>query len=195
MHSARPFFWNFRMEFRVTKKTQKQPSDAKNERTISRFCDSKEKKDPVRSVYLQTVSIFHERELLSDLSSPAQIIYLVQTFDLEMANGGIHQFFCNSSGNFALETTQALRTLNAFGSCDILQRGIGFLALDELSLKNRVARYETIEQKQLEANFAKLDDEFEASVFVLPEQPREPENLWFKCLDWIEMNSEAYVHS
>ena len=45
------------------------------------------------------------------LSHPQQVVYLAHTFDYEVCNGGITQFFGNSSGDHVVETLEALREL------------------------------------------------------------------------------------
>jgi hypothetical protein len=46
------------------------------------------------------------------LTTPQRVVYFGFVFDAEVCNGGIMQFFGNSSGDHAVETLEALRVLN-----------------------------------------------------------------------------------
>ncbi|MBA3991940.1 MAG: hypothetical protein C0469_00335 [Cyanobacteria bacterium DS2.3.42] len=160
-----------------------------------RFSQYLELEDPVRNLYLQCNEVFSERESLSDLSDEACLIYLALVFDLEMRNGGISQFFFNSSGKHSNETLLALRKLDAKISASILEEGLGLLGLQPDDVKSRTKRYETIESKGLDANFERLDLKFYNNVYALQEASREPENLWFLCHDVIERNPEQSIRA
>jgi len=58
------------------------------------------------------------------LSAAARVIYYVGCFDGELVNGGMSQFFSNSSGNHAHETLQALRAIGAALSSSLLEKAL-----------------------------------------------------------------------
>ena len=51
-------------------------------------------------------------------------IYVVDYFNAEMLNGGVHQFFFNSSGGYAPDVAVALRELGLTTHADVIERGI-----------------------------------------------------------------------
>lgn len=54
-----------------------------------------------------------EDEELDQLSGPRKTVYILSTFDGEIQNGGLCQFFVNSSGTFAPYVAEALATVGA----------------------------------------------------------------------------------
>ena len=55
-------------------------------------------------------------------------LYLLDLFNGEMLNGGVHQFFSNSSGDLALEVVVALREANLPKHADAVQKGVDMFA-------------------------------------------------------------------
>src|SRR5262249_20633352 len=65
------------------------------------------------------------------LTGPQRVVYCGSQFDAEVCNGGIMQFFGNSSGDHAVETLEALRVLNhaeSYGALDNAMNLVGPLA-------------------------------------------------------------------
>jgi hypothetical protein len=58
------------------------------------------------------------------LPKPLKEIFVVDSFNAEMLNGGVHQYFFNSSGKYAPDAVLALRDLGLNGLADAVQRGI-----------------------------------------------------------------------
>jgi hypothetical protein len=54
--------------------------------------------------------------------SPEEVVELVHWLDLEVDNGGLHQFFNNSAGDKTTDTIAALEAIGAFQTANILQR-------------------------------------------------------------------------
>jgi Domain of unknown function (DUF4375) len=75
----------------------------------------------VRRVYPDHSGTSH----VDELAAPAKVIYLANIFDGEVINGGVTQFFSNSSGDFAHQSLHALLELGAVVAADILRRGMG----------------------------------------------------------------------
>lgn len=61
------------------------------------------------------------------LTAPQRVVYCAYLFDAEVRNGGISQFFGNSSGRYAGETLEALRVLNHAEAYDALNSAIQLL--------------------------------------------------------------------
>jgi len=63
-------------------------------------------------------------ENMEKLTEAQKVFYLNQNFEREMNNGGFHQYFYNSSGNYAHETFDALKKISADKTASILQSSI-----------------------------------------------------------------------
>lgn len=71
-------------------------------------------------------------------------IYVVDYFNAEMLNGGVHQFFFNSSGRYAPDVVASLREIELTTHADVVQRGIDMFGKP----------YPTDTQKRRVLNFA-----------------------------------------
>jgi hypothetical protein len=61
---------------------------------------------------------------LASLGPRERVVYLVWCFAGEVNNGGLAQFFFNSSGEYATETVDALRQVGCSVSARLLERAI-----------------------------------------------------------------------
>ena len=50
--------------------------------------------------------------------------YCLHQLEAEVNNGGFHQFFSNSSGEYVRETIKALTDVGAAKTCDLLKRAV-----------------------------------------------------------------------
>ena len=64
-------------------------------------------------------------EAMERLSDAEKTFYIIWGLEVEVNNGGFSQFFYNTSGNFANETADALRTVGADKTVEIYLRAIG----------------------------------------------------------------------
>lgn len=78
-------------------------------------------------------------ENVEKLTSEEIVIYLCQTFENELNNGGFSQFFYNSSGNFANETLAALQNIGAFQTAAIMGKVVRIFPYSKIP-KDRVER-------------------------------------------------------
>ena len=68
--------------------------------------------------------------LLSDKSEFARlkpgvrVAYCLHRLEAEVNNGGFHQFFSNSTGEYVRETIQALADIGASKTCNLLKRAV-----------------------------------------------------------------------
>lgn len=68
--------------------------------------------------------LFKKSNYLEDFDKLNQFeknILLVEYLEMEVNNGGFHQFYLNSSGNYSLETEQALKDIGAIKTLKILE--------------------------------------------------------------------------
>jgi Domain of unknown function (DUF4375) len=63
-------------------------------------------------------------EELDDWPEPYRLLCLLEMFYLEVMNGGIHQFFSNSSGDWAPDVVEALEAVSLPNHAKALQQGI-----------------------------------------------------------------------
>jgi hypothetical protein len=61
-----------------------------------------------------------ERVGFASLSGPEQIIGCLTELEMEVNNGGFHQYYWNSPGDHARETVEALRTLRAHNTAELV---------------------------------------------------------------------------
>ncbi len=59
---------------------------------------------------------------MDKLTEPQKLFYLNQNLEREVNNGGFHQYFINSSGDYSHETIQSLKSIGATTTALILQR-------------------------------------------------------------------------
>lgn len=62
-------------------------------------------------------------DLLNELNGIERVFYLCQTFEMEMTNGGINEFYYRTSSNYANETVEALLEIGAKHTALILDKG------------------------------------------------------------------------
>ena len=63
-------------------------------------------------------------EALAELPKGLRYCWFITDINYQVLNGGFNQFFSNSSGQYALETLEALRTVGAKEAARILKRAI-----------------------------------------------------------------------
>jgi len=82
--------------------------------------------EPVAALWPDLVdAVYHASPRHADmdhLSKPAQVLFNTGWFAGEVINGGISQFFSNSSGNRAHETLASLRTIGAVLCVQLLEK-------------------------------------------------------------------------
>jgi len=100
-------------------------------------------------------------EEMNKLTEPQKQFYLNQCLEREINNGGFNLYFFNSSGNFAHQTVQSLRTIGANKTADILQNAIDQFP-DKKVPQDRTERQEILEQIQETADhiWEELDQKF-----------------------------------
>ena len=90
----------------------------------------------------------------------SEIVRLIQDLEAEVNNGGLDQFFYNSSGDDTAETIQALEAIGAAAMADILRRAAAKFP-GKMPPKDRYKRQEVLLQISPEGEaFEELDGEF-----------------------------------
>lgn len=75
-----------------------------------------------------------------NLPLPERLTYVVVVFHNQVFNGGLHQYFFNSYGQFAFETINCLQLINAFPQAAILNTAIEHLKLKEPNSERLIAK-------------------------------------------------------
>ena len=100
-------------------------------------------------------------DALNKLTEPQKHFFYNQCLEREINNGGLNQYFINSSGGFAHQTVQSLITIGANKTADILQKAIDQFPNKKVP-KDRDERIELVEQIEETANdvWEELDGKF-----------------------------------
>ena len=84
--------------------------------------------------YLDLVDSFpDEATALSQISPERRVVYILSIFDMELQNGGLCQYFVNSSRTLAPYIDECLKTVGAEEHCNLL---IEFVANNQIDLYN-----------------------------------------------------------
>lgn len=100
-------------------------------------------------------------EDLTNLTEPQKNLMFVENAEREVNNGGFKQFYWNSSGDFAHETQNALKTIGANRIADIVSKANSVWPNQKVP-KNRTRRQEIQEEIEEQANLTweECDQEF-----------------------------------
>lgn len=126
--------------------------------------------DPFGVLWPYLVSVVfrdEKKENLDALTPPARSIYLAQILDAEIVNGGLQQYFSNSSGRFAHETLSALLELGASQSAKLLRQAI------HLFPRKRVPEDFEERNERLHEIDSDLFDALDTSYYTLAEEGTE----------------------
>ncbi|MEK7723636.1 MAG: DUF4375 domain-containing protein [Acidobacteriota bacterium] len=101
--------------------------------------------DPYRELWISLV----KREIengFDSLTKEEKIYFSVNVFDREVCNGGMDQFFWNSSGNFYAEVIEGLQLLNAENSLLLLKQAAKILFGEINPPKDRSLRWQALKE-------------------------------------------------
>ena len=89
----------------------------------------------------------HETDAgFSGLSPDEQLYFAVGLVDLDVTNGGTHQYFSNSAGEYYSIAVAGLQKLGATQTLDLLRRGKAILFGDKPVPSDSVARWDSMKQ-------------------------------------------------
>ena len=118
---------------------------------LEKLLESNEIDDVLISLdnYINELCEFGEN--LNVLTKQQMNFFLNQNFEKEINNGGLNQFFYNSSGEFSFETIQSLNEIKAVYTATILEKAICQFPSNNVP-KDRDSREEIIEEIEDSAN-------------------------------------------
>lgn len=92
------------------------------------------------------------------------LIYVIWSFEAELNNGGFHQYFFNSAGDFAVEAHSSLQKIGAVGMAELLNSAIQ-IAFNGETPKNRIERQSLLEldEEEKEEALGELGSNFYSS--------------------------------
>ena len=109
------------------------------------FYEVQKKYDPYRELWKSLVHrVYKTDEGFGGLTSDEKVYFSVCVLDGEVYNGGIEQFFTNSSGALYNEAVSGLRLLEATHTLDLLFRAKKILFGDNDPSENREERWDAI---------------------------------------------------
>lgn len=100
---------------------------------------------------------------INELNGIERAFYLCQTFEVEMNNGGMNQFYRNSYGNYANETVEALMEIGADLTALILDKGNSIFRNGVVpeNLEERIFQIQDFDYEDVLWLFDELDKEFD----------------------------------
>lgn len=129
------------------------------------------KKDKYDLIYYYTQKIIQEHSI-QQLPYTLKVFHMIDILEAQVNNGGFHQLFTNSSGEYIYEIHQSLGLIKASHTQSLLEQAIGNILLCKetpeslnkqlQSLKpNRIYEVkETIKNEELYEQLSKIDNEF-----------------------------------
>jgi len=82
--------------------------------------------------------ILHDKNLwyshVTYLPIHLQVVYTIIVFHQQVFNGGLHQYFFNSYGQFAYLTVNNLRLVKAFKAANILEKALNQVNIEQYSI-------------------------------------------------------------
>lgn len=103
--------------------------------------------NPYRALWTYLIEKhFSPEKGFDSFTNEEKIYYAVCVFDGEVFNGGMHQFFSNSSGEFYAEVVEGLKILNAQNSLSLLKQATKILFGEKEPPKDRLSRWELMKQ-------------------------------------------------
>jgi hypothetical protein len=99
------------------------------------------------------------RSAMAAWPTPYRQLFFLRIFNIEMQNGGVHQFFFNSSGDFAPEVVAAMREVGLLRHADALQRALDMFDKPYPSDNNERRR------RYFEKDWSDWDEELNAPTY------------------------------
>ena len=122
------------------------------------------------------------------LSHPSKIIYLAETCDGEIHNGGFDQFFWNSSGDFTIETIEALKELGAINSVQLFKNAISWFP-NSLPSADRETRWKQLKVFEESTAYGKLLDTLDKEFY------KYEDNIMALIDEYIKVHAESTIRA
>ena len=128
---------------------------------LEKLLQAEDSNDSIIEIFDYIVHLYREDELVEKLTEPQRHFYFNQCWEIEVNNGGISQYFFNSSGRYAHQTVDSLKLIGASHSAKILQKAIDKFP-DKTVPQDDEKRAEILEQIEEKNNevWDKLEDRF-----------------------------------
>jgi hypothetical protein len=152
------------------------------------LADFAAEEDPMSVLWPHLVDVVYRGEpkieTLDALMPAARVIYLAGVFDGEVMNGGIHQFFTNSSGRNVRETLAALLAMGATRAAGLLEQAVRIFPGAENA--DRATRNELLDGMDPDV-FDDLDSKYYAMA------KEEPESMGGFMLAYLQRHASQRV--
>jgi hypothetical protein len=102
-----------------------------------------------------------------ELSAPERVFLLILELESEVNNGGFHQYFYNSSGTLAPNVVDALKTIGAETTADIVQRAINAVVDTITSWSDDAGRQASLNRLLLETR--RILEDLDQQYYACPE--------------------------
>jgi len=102
-----------------------------------------------------------------DLSAPERVFLVIWELESEVNNGGFQQYFHNSSGALAPHAVDALKTLGATATADIVQRALDTVIKTITSWSDDAHRQTQV--NQLSSETRQILEELDQEYYARPE--------------------------
>ena len=112
----------------------------------------------VEDTFAAIVALCADGERLDALDPHQRILYVTQTLEQEINNGGFTQYFYNSSGDLANELTAALTAIDAHKTVAICQKALS--PFKGIVPTDRTERQAAMERMHSDKLWEKCDDAF-----------------------------------
>jgi hypothetical protein len=107
--------------------------------------------DAINKLYKDILISSDYGEHLYKVTSEQRIVFYITRLDSEVYNGGLNQFFFNSSGEYAQETIESLKKIGAIDTSAILEKAVSFWPNSSVP-KDTFTRRELLENVEQVAN-------------------------------------------
>jgi hypothetical protein len=102
-----------------------------------------------------------------DLSTPERVFLVIWELESEVNNGGFHQYFYNRSGALAPHVVDALKTIDAPATADIVQRALNAMMNMITSWSGDAHRQSGM--NQLSSETRQILEELDQKYYACPE--------------------------
>ena len=122
------------------------------------------------------------------LSHASKVIYLAETCEGQINNGGFDQFFWNSSGDFTLETIKALEEIGATKSVQLFNKATSWFPNSTPSA-DREARWKQLKVFEKSTAYEKLLDALDKEFY------KYEDNIMALIDDYIKAHPDASMRA
>jgi len=163
-----------------------------------RYYEERKKYDPWRELWTSLVErAYAVQDGWKQFSNPERLYYAVSVLDGEVYNGGMHQFFSNSSGELYDEALSGLQTLGAVNATQLLRNAANVL-FDEIDPpKNRVLRWDSMKQYPENLDPNNVPEWCELLCAIDETYWKDPDGINARLVEFAEQNGmiQPYIKS